>query len=196
MTKKDVRLFEDTEKLKVGLEKSRKKILELLKVKDMTISQIGEALERDQSTVYRHIKKLEEAGFIEVKGEKKEHHIPEKVYGRTAKIFLLTPEAMDKDDSPSWGLGWKRKRVNRCLNILEEAGFECDGSEEMADELADFLKSVDKEVTENMMSSLSEPDEIDFFSMMQSRFLAELIKIEKDESLKEEFEEIADRFEV
>ncbi|MBS3817106.1 MAG: ArsR family transcriptional regulator [Candidatus Thermoplasmatota archaeon] len=194
--KEDVRLFEDTDTLKVGLEQSRKKILELLKVKDMTISQIAEALERDQSTVYRHIKKLEEAGFVEVKGEKKEHHIPERIYGRTAEIFLLTPEPMDEDKPGGLKVEWKEKRVDRCLNILEEAGFECTGDEEIANELAHFLASVDEEITDNIANSISNPEEIDFFSLMQSKFLAELIKIENEESFKEELERIANKFEV
>ncbi len=190
--KKDVRVFEDSDTLKVGLEQSRKKILKLLKVKNMTISQISEALERDQSTVYRHIKKLEEAGFIEVKGEKKEHHIPERVYGRTAEIFLLTPEPMDK----GVGMQWKNERVDRSLNILEQSGLECNGGEEIVDELSDFLEKVDEEILDDMTSSFSDREDIDFLSLMQSQFLAELIKIENDESLKEELEDIVNKFEM
>ncbi len=190
--KKDVRVFEDSDTLKVGLEQSRKKILKLLKVKNMTISQISEALERDQSTVYRHIKKLEEAGFIEVKGEKKEHHIPERVYGRTAEIFLLTLEPMDK----GVGMQWKNERVDRSLNILEQSGLECNGGEEIVDELSDFLEKVDEEILDDMTSSFSDREDIDFLSLMQSQFLAELIKIENDESLKEELEDIVNKFEM
>ena len=64
--KKDVKVVRDPDKLRVSLEKNRSQILALLRVKDMTISQISEALNKDQSTVYRHIKKLEEADLVEV----------------------------------------------------------------------------------------------------------------------------------
>ncbi|MFP3871752.1 MAG: ArsR/SmtB family transcription factor [Candidatus Aenigmatarchaeota archaeon] len=181
--------------LKIGLEETRKKILDILKVKDMTISQLAEALGKDQSTIYRHVKKLEEAGFIEVTSERKEYHIPEKIYGRTAEVFLLAPEPMDKNKPSGLGLEWKKERIKRCLGILEKAGFECEEKSEVADKLIKLFGKVDEEVTMDMGESLSDPEDADFFSLILAKFLAEIIKIENDETMNEKLKEIASEFE-
>jgi DNA-binding transcriptional ArsR family regulator len=45
-------------------------------------------------TIYRHLRKLEENGFVTVAGHrhKKGKRIPEKLYHRTARIFFLDPK--------------------------------------------------------------------------------------------------------
>lgn len=188
--KNSVRFFEDSKKLRMGLEDTRNKILQLLKIEDMSISQIAEALNKNNSTIFRHIKKLEEAGFVEVKGERKEHHIPEKIYGRTADVFLLSPEPMDMNIPLD--LRWKEDSVKRCLELLYDIGFRC--PEEVVDELTDFLKKVDIEITDDVGKSISDMD-VDFFTMVQLRFLSTFVKIENDYSLKEEFNSIICKFE-
>lgn len=190
----NVRVFEDSETLKVGLEKTRRQILDLLKVKNMAISQISEALDKDQSTIYRHVKKLEEAGFIEVKGEKKEHHIPERIYGRTAEVFLMTPEPIDSDVSSIVGIQWNRNNVEECLNFLEKMGYSIE-EEEMLDDLCGYLQSLDREINDELTSAMDDEKEIDYFSLLQIKFLASIIKIEKNKGEKEKIQEIISELE-
>lgn len=191
----EIKVFEDSENLKVGLESTRKQILDLFRVKNMTISQVAEALEKDQSTVYRHIKKLEEAGFIEVKGERKEHHIPEKIYGRTADVFLMTPEPISSDSTSTLGIRWDDDKVKECVDLLEDIGYELE-KEEIIDKISNSLYELDKEVNKELSQLLDEDLEIDFFSLMQIKFLISLIKIENSESNSKEIKEIASRFKL
>ncbi|MFP4609316.1 MAG: ArsR/SmtB family transcription factor, partial [Candidatus Aenigmatarchaeota archaeon] len=137
--KEEIRLIEDPAALKVGLEGTRNQILELLRVKEMAISQISEALGKDQSTIYRHVKKLQDSGFVEVKGERKQHHIPEKIYGRTAKWFLLTPEPLGDETPYALGMDWNEERIERCLDVLDEIGMKCYQKEEMVERLTEIL---------------------------------------------------------
>jgi len=191
----DIKLFEDSETLKVGLESTRKQILDLLRVKNMTISQVSEALGKDQSTVYRHIKKLEEAGFIEVKGERKEHHIPERIYGRTADVFLMTPEPISSDETSSLGIRWSNDKVKECVDILEEIGYKVE-KEEVIDKISHHFYQLDKEVNKELSSSLDEDYQMDFFSLMQLKFLISLIKLENSDSYSEEVKDIISRFQT
>ncbi|MFW5946124.1 MAG: ArsR/SmtB family transcription factor [Candidatus Natronoplasma sp.] len=185
----EIKLFEDSETLKVGLESTRKQILELLKVKDMTISQASEALGKDQSTVYRHIKKLEEAGFIEVKGERKKHHIPERIYGRTADVFLMTPEPIRSDRTSTIGIRWSDDKVKEFLDILEEVGYEVE-KEDVVKKISYHFYELDKEVNKELSKSLDDDVEMDFFSLMQIKFLISLIKLENSDSYSEEIKDI------
>ena len=191
----EIKLFEDSETLKVGLERTRKQILDLLRVKNMTISQVAEALEKDQSTVYRHIKKLEGAGFIEVKGERKEHHIPERIYGRTADVFLMTPEPISSGSTSALGTRWDDDKVKECIEVLKDMGYKVE-KEEVIEEMSDSLYKLEKEVNKDLSRSFDQDLEMDFFSLMQIKFLISLIKIENSETLSKEIKEIISRFET
>ncbi len=189
----DVKLFEDSENLKVGLERTRKQILDLLRVKNMTISQVAEALEKDQSTVYRHIKKLEEAGFIEVKGERKEHHIPERVYGRTADVFLMSPEPISSDNPSTLGIHWDDEKVRECLEVIEDMGYKVE-EKEIVEKISDHLYELDNELNKELSRFLDEDLEMDFLSLMQIKFFIGLIKIENSETYSEEIKEMFSKF--
>lgn len=190
----NVKFFEDSETLKVGLEKTRSQIIELLRVKDMTISQISEALNKDQSTIYRHVKKLEEAGFIRVKGEKKEHHIPERIYGRTAEIFLMSPEPIDSEVSSRLGIQWGEKDIQKFVDFLEEIGYEIDKKEKL-NELGESLQELDREINNELTSTIEGETEIDYFSLIQIKFLASIIKIENEEKVGKYIKDILSEFE-
>ena len=88
----EIEIVTDPKKIKVGIEDSRRNILSLLKIKPMTVAEIAEAMSKDQSTIYRHIEKLLDHSYVEVSGERRTHHIPEKIYSRTASTFLLCPD--------------------------------------------------------------------------------------------------------
>lgn len=89
---KNIEIVTDPKSIKVGIEETRRKILAFLRLKPMTVSELAQAIGKDQSTIYRHIEKLADFHYIKVSGERKTHHIPEKVYARTANTFLLSPD--------------------------------------------------------------------------------------------------------
>ncbi len=93
---KEIEIVDDPEIIKIIVEETRSKILKLLRFRDMTISEIASILNKDVSTIFRHMKKLEKAGIVKVTGERRVHNIPEKVYGRTIRTIILAPEAYEK----------------------------------------------------------------------------------------------------
>lgn len=72
-------LFEDT----------RLEIINLLRERAATTSQLADALEKPKGTVGHHCKVLEKAGLIHVVRTKKVRAIEARYYGRTARIFLI-----------------------------------------------------------------------------------------------------------
>ncbi len=187
-----IKLFEDSETLKIGLEKTRKQILDLLKVKNMTISQISEALDKDQSTVYRHVKKLKEANFVEVKGEKKEHHVPERIYGRTADVFLMSPEPISSQNTSAVGVKWSENKVDELMKALESMDYDII-DEELIKDLSDHLQEIDKEINEELSESLEGNIDMDFFSIMQIKFILTFIKLLKEKEDLNRFKNIVNR---
>ncbi|WP_456396518.1 ArsR/SmtB family transcription factor, partial [Thermococcus sp.] len=82
---KDVIIITEPERVMILSENTRFRILELLRERPMTINELTEILDRDRATIYRHIKTLEKAGFVEEIGQEGN----ERIYARTARIFLI-----------------------------------------------------------------------------------------------------------
>ena len=134
---KEIEIVDDPDKIKIIIEDTRTKILRLLKFRDMTISELASILNKDVSTIFRHIKKLESAGFVKVTGERKIHNVPEKIYGRTVKTIFLAPETYAKDEAIK---KMNKKRVEILADTLKSLGYE--GKD--VDSLFDLLIHLDE----------------------------------------------------
>lgn len=86
---KEVIIVTDPKKVRALADPTRFKILELLRMHPMSINELSQLLNKDRSTVYRHVKTLENSGFIEEIAQEGN----KKIYGRKARIFLLKFEA-------------------------------------------------------------------------------------------------------
>ena len=118
---KEIEIVDDPDKIKIIIEETRAKILRLLRFRDMTISEMSSILNKDVSTIFRHVKKLENAGLIRVTGERKIHNVPEKLYGRVAKTIILAPESFERS---SMIRRFEEKRTINVKRALEEMGYE------------------------------------------------------------------------
>ncbi len=134
---KEIEIVDDPDKIKIIIEDTRTKILRLLKFRDMTISELASILNKDVSTIFRHIKKLENAGFVKVTGERKIHNVPEKIYGRTIKTIFLAPETYAKDEAIK---KMNKKRVEILVDTLNSLGYEVKD----VDSLFDLLIHLDE----------------------------------------------------
>lgn len=191
--KKEVKVIRDTPSIKICVEDTRSKILSLLRVRDMSISQLAEALDKDQSTIYRHLKKLQNAGYVEISGKRKEHHIPEKLYGRTASIFILSPTDGDTDDE-SISKSWQRRHTERVAKLMEILGYDVDISEELIEDLASFFSMLDKTTDELIERSQDKISEMNYPTLLRLKLLLFILEIMDNDDVKEEAERILNSF--
>jgi len=187
--KSDVKVVRDPDHVKVAIEDTRSDILSLLRVNDMTITQLAENLNKDHSTIYRHIKKLEDAEYIEEIEQMKENHIPKKVYTRTADAFLLSPTSIDGGEPSDLTMDWERENAKKILELLEIMGYSVDEDEE---ETIDILSNIFAELKEKVSDPIEEAEdeigEISFPILMRLELLMFLLEKRKDEEIEEEFE--------
>ncbi|MFO7792229.1 MAG: winged helix-turn-helix domain-containing protein [Candidatus Saliniplasma sp.] len=190
-----VQTVDDMDRIKLSLEKTREKILALLRVNDMSISQIAEVLNKDQSTINRHIKKLERAGFVEVIGERKESHIPEKIYGRTAEAFLINPDSDNIKNLASLMINWNLGYDQNTLEKLEMMGFTNNISRETLTNLLDFLNMMN----EHLSSKVDEIEEgileMNYRDLIKLKLVLYLIEIEKQPELEKYISNVFSDFE-
>lgn len=78
---KDPRAFEAV------ADETRRKMIYLLRAKEMTVSQLAEALGKTPQAIYHQIKKLTEVGLVEVAREERVDHFIETYYRASAEVF-------------------------------------------------------------------------------------------------------------
>ncbi|MBO8175269.1 MAG: winged helix-turn-helix transcriptional regulator [Thermococcus sp.] len=121
---KKVKVITDPKVIKLMLEDTRRKILQLLRNREMTISQLSEILGKTPQTVYHHIEKLKEAGLVEVKRTEMKGNLIEKYYGRTADAFYINLYLGDEE------LRYlARSRLKTKLDIFKALGYKFDEEE-------------------------------------------------------------------
>lgn len=85
---KAIKYISDPQAFKLLADETRRKILALLRAKEMTVSKIAELLEVTPQTVYHHIRKLEDGGLVEsTREERISTNLLEKYYRATAEVF-------------------------------------------------------------------------------------------------------------
>ena len=192
--KKEIKIFRDDRAIKASLQKTRSKILSLLKLNDMTINQIAESLGKERSNIYRHIKKLERHGYIEATDEIKKGGAYEKVYSRTAKFFIMTPKSIASDKPTTVG-EWDIKQTSQVLKQLDSLGFENDCSEDLAEMISKFFLDVGNDFTDCIQNNIEEMEEMNILEFIRLEAMYIILEMDKDEDLKERIEKIRSKFE-
>lgn len=129
---KPVKTITDPEAFKVLADGTRRKILFLLRAKEMAVSQIAEELNITPQTVYHHIKKLLEGEMVEVSREVRVDHLIESYYQATAEVFHFT---MGKSTHSREML---EEIIETSLKALGRLGFELNYDKKAISELADL----------------------------------------------------------
>ncbi|NJE05514.1 ArsR family transcriptional regulator [Thermococcus sp. M36] len=160
---REVLIITEPEKVRVLSEETRFKILQLLRDRPMTINELSEALKKDRTTVYRHIKLLEGAGLV----EEIEVHGNERVYARAARIFLIKA---DPDESvEEFRQGYLQMETEKLVQVLEKAGFKIKDREklkELAKEVLNEIELRSQPVIKRISQADIELTEIELFHLL------------------------------
>ena len=132
MPLKEVKL----EAFKLLGDETRRKIMFLLRDKELTVGAVADELKMTPQTTYHHMKKLEHAGLIQVACEKRCGHLIESYYQATAENFICcTGEPKDETSQEDF---------TDALKGLNMIGFKIEANEETASKLKDFHQKMMK----------------------------------------------------
>ncbi len=129
---KAVKTIDNPEAFKILADDTRRKIVFLLRAKEMTVSQIADELDLTPQTVYHHIKKLCEAEMVEVTREVRVDHLIESYYQATAEVFHVTV------GNTSGGKQAQTEYIENALRALKQIGFKIDFKKEDVEQLAEL----------------------------------------------------------
>jgi len=160
---KDVIIITDPAKVRILSENTRFKILELLRERPMTINELTERLNKDRTTIYRHVKTLERAGFV----EEIDQEGNERIYARTARIFLIKA---DPDASvEQFRQAYLRVEAKKIVQILEKVGIKIKDKKGFIALTKDVLNEIEVNA-QPIIKKISEADidltEIELFHLL------------------------------
>lgn len=109
-------------------DETRRKIIFLLRAKDMTVSQLAEALGKTPQAVYHQIGILQKVGMVEQSREVRVKNFIETYYRATAEVFLFQDGEVPKAES--------EKMWSGALAALAKVGMHVRTDEEFARKIA------------------------------------------------------------
>lgn len=190
MDKERIKIIRDPRAIVIGMEKNRREILKLLRFSDLTVSQITEILDKDESTIYRHIKKLEEVGLVSVVGKRKRYHIPEKVYGRSSNLYIFAMDEKAPEKEVKIKEDYEREMIGDAIEHLKNLNYTVKDEEKTVNLLLNLFKKLRHGWNEQL-----ENKNLDL-EMYRRLFTINLIlKAEKNEKIKETIQKIAKNIE-
>ncbi len=167
------------EAFKILADESRRKILYLLRAKEMTVSQIADELNLTPQTVYHHIKRLVDAEMVEVTREVRVDHLIESYYQATAELFHLTlGNSVHTRDAV-------RENVEESLKSLKKIGFNISYTEKDLQKLTDYWMQLDDCCTAKEYEDAIEKLEVDTFVKQDVHEYAGMLAM-SDERLKQQ----------
>jgi len=87
---KSIKTIKDPKAFELLADETRRKIIYLLRVKEMTVSQIAAEMGLTVQAIYHHIRKLKAAAMVEVSREERVGHFIETYYRSAAEMFMLS----------------------------------------------------------------------------------------------------------
>ena len=155
---KPIQVLRDPEAFKLLADETRRKILYLLRVKDMTVSQLASELDLTPQALYHHIKKLLEGGMVEVAREERIGHLIESYYRAVAEDFLFITGKLSAQTLRDRNLA--EEQVTVVLNALKKLSFNLDFDENKISQLVDLRADLTTECFENDEKCIRVQDEI------------------------------------
>ena len=137
-----MQVLRDPKAFQLLADETRRKILYLLRVKEMTVSQLAKELNLTPQALYHHIKKLLKGEMVEVVREERIGHLIESYYRATAEDFLLTHGKISSQTFRDRKLA--EEQVTTVLNALKRLGFNLEFDEKKISQLIDLRAGLNR----------------------------------------------------
>ncbi len=169
---KPVKMITDPAAMELLGDETRRRIIYLLRARELTISQIAEELRMTPQAIYHHIKKLLPAEMVEVTREERVDNFIETYYRATAEVFSL-----------SWGTTGKNQaqaeqRLRDTLTSLDKLGIKVHVEE---DTVAQIIKTEGKIESfgnkQELEERVSKLDDVDFLGKQELTSVASMISL-------------------
>jgi DNA-binding transcriptional ArsR family regulator len=168
---KPFKVIKGPDTFQILADETRRRIIYLLRARAYTVSQIAKELDLTTQAIYHHIRKLKDAGMVEVAREERVGHFIETYYQATAEVFYLEHgEAKDKEA--------EAKHVKLALDTLKRIGLPVRADDEFAAKVVAHLRRMDELGTQaEWTEKVAALDDVDFVTRQTLVHAAKLLVI-------------------
>jgi DNA-binding transcriptional ArsR family regulator len=148
-------------------DETRRRIIYLLRAKEMTVSQLAGELHVTPQAIYHQINKLRELGLIDVAREERVDHFIETYYRAAAEVFELQHGEAGSEEG--------EKHFKEAFGALSRVGLHVEADESVIKKVAELHADKDKlGLSEELEEKISQIDDVAFFTKSRMYELAQL----------------------
>lgn len=155
---KAFKVIKDPDAFQLLADETRRRVIYLLRAKEMTVAQIAEELKLTPQAIYHHIRKLKEADMVEVAREERVDHFIETYYRATAEMFNLahgqsgSAKVMDEE-------------IREALEALSKLGLQARVEPEVVSKIVELMKHMkDPGVTSPWTEKVNDLEDVSYFA--------------------------------
>ena len=173
---KHYKTISDPEAFKLMADETRRKIVFILRAKEMTVSKIAHELNITPQTVYHHIRKLVKGNLVEVTREVRVDHLIESYYQATAEVFHFTV------GKTSRGKDFLREETEASLKALTRIGFKLKYDQKVISQLVELLmEQKDCCGANEYQEAISKLEDLDFLTKQDVQEYAGILSMSDEE---------------
>jgi DNA-binding transcriptional ArsR family regulator len=172
---KAFKVIKDPDAFRLLGDETRRRIIYLLRAKEMTVSQIAGELNLTPQAIYHHIRKLRDAGMVEVAREERVDHFIETYYRATAEIFNMS-------HGSGSSTAYHEEKAAESLKALSKIGLTVREDSTVASRLVELEKRMDQiGEKQNWAEAIAGLEDVDFFVKQGVDHLAKLLMMSDKE---------------
>jgi DNA-binding transcriptional ArsR family regulator len=150
------KFIRDPNAFELMADETRRRVIYLLRAKEMTVSQLAAELQLTPQAIYHHIRKLLDAGLVEVAKEERVDHFIETYYRAAAEVFEFIH---GEGGSEKYG----EQRVREALQALNQLGIQAQDDDEIVSRMIKISKQMNElALTPDMEEKIQKLEGLDF----------------------------------
>jgi len=150
-------------------DKTRRRIIYILRARELSVSQIAEQLQVTPQAIYHHIRKLLDTGMVEVAKEERIGHFIETYYRATAEVFDFHYGECDTQKSGE-------AETKEAIRALERVGFVLRADDDAISKYVKLVMKIESAgANPHLEDKLADMPDIGFFGAQHARKLSRLL---------------------
>lgn len=151
------KVIRDPEAFQLMADETRRKIVHMLRAKEMTVSQLASELGLTPQAIYHHIRKMRDAGLVEVAREERVDHFIETYFRATAEVFHLE-HGQGSDQK------FVQEQTRESIKSLSKLGIDLKWDDAMIAEVIDMGQRMEKFCDKcDWADKIADLEDVDFF---------------------------------
>lgn len=104
-------------------DKTRRQMLRMLKIREMSVNQLAKALGKPASSIAHHMRCLKAVGLVEPAGERRRGNLVERFYRASARYYVVSYTIGEEDECTDQLKEWAKMVAEKAVSSLESFSY-------------------------------------------------------------------------